>query len=54
MENKKHQQFLGVGVVFMGAGVVFLPSINSGVGAGLIIIGAVFMIKGALEKRKKK
>ena len=36
----------------MGAGVVFLTSINNGVGAGLMILGAVFMVIGAKNKDK--
>jgi len=48
--------FLGVGVCFMGAGVVFLAALResggAGVGAGLIGLGVIFMILGAAQKRK--
>lgn len=47
-----YKAFLPIGVTFMGAGVVFLTDINKGVGAGLIILGAVYLILGAKHKNK--
>lgn len=49
-----YQAFFAIGVVFMGAGVVFLSNINAGLGAGLIVLGAVWMIIGAKNKDKWK
>jgi hypothetical protein len=42
------------GVVFFCAGAVFTISVNSGVGAGLVILGCSFMIIGAINKDKWK
>ena len=53
MKQEKNYQALFVsGITFMGAGVVFLTTINRGIGAGLIIIGAVMMIIGGKNKNK--
>jgi hypothetical protein len=49
---KDYRALFASGIAFLGAGVVFLTSVNSGVGAGLLIIGAAFMIIGAKNKDK--
>ena len=56
MAKKKeinYDVFIPIGITFMGAGVVFISSINSGVGIGLLVLGIVYMIIG-LTRRKKK
>ena len=49
-----YKVFFPVGIAFIGAGAVFLASVNEGVGAGLIILGVVYMILGLKNKPKKK
>lgn len=49
-----YRAFFAIGVVFMGAGVTFLVSVNKGVGAGLIGIGALYMIISVKNKDKWK
>lgn len=41
-----------MGVIFTGAGVVFLSSIKNGVGGGLIVLGIALMIIGGKNKEK--
>jgi hypothetical protein len=55
MDNKKsnnYQAMFYMGVSFMGVGVVFLVSVNPGLGAAFIAIGGVNMIIGAKHKDK--
>jgi hypothetical protein len=40
------------GIIFLGSGAVFLISANSGVGAGLMILGCSFMTIGGKNKNK--
>jgi len=49
-----YQAIFAVGIIFMGTGVVFLSNINAGLGAGLIVLGAVCMIIGGKNKDKWK
>ena len=48
-----YNAFLPIGIVFMGAGVVFMTSVNFGVGIGLLVLGLAYIII-SLTKRKKK
>jgi hypothetical protein len=44
------------GVIFIGTGVVFLTTLNKGVGIGLLVLGILFMINGkrrSLNGKKK-
>jgi len=54
-QNQKpnYKAFIPIGVTFMGAGVTFMVAVNPGVGAGLIVLGAVFMIAGVRKTRDK-
>jgi len=47
-----YKALFSMGVVFMGAGVVFLTNLNEIVGVGLLIIGALNMAIGAKNKDK--
>lgn len=56
---KKERNFKALfasGICFLGAGIALLVSVNTGVGAGLILLGAAFMIISLKNKdqwRKK-
>ncbi len=52
-EQNKKQKFIAIGVCFIGAGVVFMASVNPGVGAGLMGVGVAWIIIG-LKKRKNR
>ena len=41
-----------MGITFIGAGVVFMTSVNSVVGSGLLGLGAVFLVIGGKNKDK--
>ena len=48
-----YKAFIPIGVTFLGAGVVFLTAVNSGVGTGLMVVGAIWIVIGAVKVRKK-
>ena len=52
-QNQKpnYKAFIPIGIVFMGAGVTFMVAVNAGVGAGLIVIGAAYMVIGARRSK---
>ena len=54
MVKKNLKPFFPVGICFMGAGVVFLVSVNRGLGIALIGLGIVYMIIGSKYWMKKK
>ena len=49
---KNYKALFFSGLTFAGAGVVFMASVNPGVGGGLIVIGITFMIIGGKNKDK--
>jgi len=49
-----YQALFCAGIIFLGAGAMYLISVNSGVGAGLMILGAAFMVIGGKNKDKWK
>jgi hypothetical protein len=62
MDNEKHKTnpatFIALGVCFVGAGVALGAALHSrggsGVGLGLIGVGVVFLIVGAIQSGKKQ
>lgn len=40
------------GITFLGVGVVFMASVNPGLGAAFIVIGIALMINGRKNKNK--
>jgi hypothetical protein len=53
--SQKERMFAG-GVIFVGTGVVFLTTLNKGVGIGFLVLGILFMINGkrrSLNGKKK-
>jgi hypothetical protein len=53
-KQPNYRALFASGVVFFCAGAAFMISVNSGVGAGLVILGSSFMIIGAKNKDKWK
>ena len=54
-QNKKqinYQAIFYMGVCFVGVGVVFMASVNAGLGAAFIAIGGLNMIIGGKNKDK--
>jgi len=51
-KNINYQAIFFMGVTFVGAGVVFMTSVNAGLGAAFIAIGAVNMVIGGKNKDK--
>jgi hypothetical protein len=49
-----YQALFVAGIIFLGAGAMYLISVNSGVGAGLMILGSSFMVIGGKNKDKWK
>ncbi|MBU1164201.1 hypothetical protein KKA15_01390 [Patescibacteria group bacterium] len=55
MDNKKeinYQAIFYFGITFVGVGVVFMASVNPGLGAAFIAIGGMNMIIGMKHKDK--
>ena len=50
--NINYQAIFFMGVTFVGAGVVFMTSVNAGLGAAFIAIWAVNMVIGGKNKDK--
>jgi hypothetical protein len=53
-KQMNYQALFASGVIFFCAGAVYMISINSGVGAGLMILGGSFMIIGGKNKSQWK
>lgn len=47
-----YRAFIPIGIIFMGAGVVFMTTVNPGVGLGLTGVGIAFLVIG-IRKQKK-
>lgn len=47
-----YQSLFYMGITFIGTGVVFMTSVNKGLGAAFIGIGGMFMIIGGKNKDK--
>jgi len=47
-----YQALFYMGICFVGVGVVFMTSVNAGLGAAFIAIGGVNIIIGARNKRQ--
>jgi hypothetical protein len=53
MEKKKnYKAIFFTGITFIGTGVVFMTSVNAGLGAAFIGMGGIFMIIGGKNKNK--
>jgi hypothetical protein len=52
--NINYQAIFFMGVTFVGVGVVFMTSVNAGLGAAFIAIGGLNMIIGSKNKPNKK
>ncbi len=46
--------FVLIGITFIGTGVVFITSVNSGIGVGMIGIGMVWIIIGIKKQKTNK
>ena len=42
------------GITFLGVGIVFMASVNAGLGAAFIVIGIALMVTGGKNKDKWK
>ena len=49
-----YQAFFAMGIIFMGTGVVFLSSVNAGLGTAFIGLGVVWMVIGGKKRDKWK
>ncbi len=47
-----HERMAYFGIIFMGVGVVFLASVNKGLGAAFIALGALFFFTGMKNKKR--
>ncbi|MBW2989378.1 hypothetical protein KY358_03610 [Candidatus Woesearchaeota archaeon] len=54
MKETNYKGIFFSGITFVGAGVVFMTSVNVGLGAAFIGIGIMFMIIGGKNKDKWK
>ncbi|MBW2990569.1 hypothetical protein KY348_02575 [Candidatus Woesearchaeota archaeon] len=52
MKSTNYKALFASGIIFVGAGVVFMASVNPGIAGGLIVIGIALMIIGAKNKDK--
>ena len=52
MKKPNYQVIFAVGIIFMGTGVVFMSSVNPGLGAAFMGLGVVYIIIGAINKKK--
>lgn len=52
-QKPNYKAFIPIGIVFMGAGVTFLTTINPGVGAAMIAVGIVFLVIGVRKSRQE-
>jgi len=43
-----------MGIIFLSVGVVFMASVNRGLGAAFMVIGGLYMIFGGKNKDKWK
>ena len=50
MKKQNHKAFFFIGIVYIGAGVVFLASVNSILGLAFIALGLMYMV---LSRGKK-
>jgi len=54
-KNKRQPNYRAIfflGLTFIGAGVVFMSAVNSGLGAAFIGLGALYMIIGGKNRDK--
>ena len=51
-KEKNYQALFFMGVTFVGVGVVFMSSVNPGLGAAFMAMGGLFMIIGGKKKDK--
>ena len=54
MKKEKINPMFPLGIVFIGAGVVFTTSINVAVGIPLLALGTVYLVIGIKNEKKKK
>ncbi len=55
-QNKKepdYQNFFTLGIIFVGVGVVFMASVNAGLGGAFIGLGILWMLIGRKKGGKK-
>jgi len=56
MTNKNQQvnykALLGAGIAFLGAGIVFMITVHPAVGAGLTVVGIMFIAIGVRKKKE--
>ena len=46
-QKVNYKAFVPVGITFIGSGVTFMIAVNPMIGAGLIVVGLAFVIRGA-------
>lgn len=46
-----YRAFIPIGVTFLGAGIVFLLTLNNWVGIGSIAVGIIFFVVGIVKYR---
>ena len=49
-----YRVFFSMGVIFVGVGVVFTASVNSGLGVAFMVLGGLYMVIGGKNKDKWK
>jgi len=58
MTNKdqkiNYKAFIPTGITFIGAGIAFMAAVNPGIGAGLIAVGVIFVVIGAIKTRSER
>jgi uncharacterized membrane protein HdeD (DUF308 family) len=52
-KRPNYKPFIPIGITFIGAGVVFMASLNRAIGISLMGIGVVYLILG-IRKRKEE
>ncbi len=50
--NKNYKAFIPIGITFLGAGIIFLITVNNVIGYSLIGVGIMWIAIG-LRKRKE-
>lgn len=52
MKEPNYKALFFLGITFAGTGVVFMSSVNPGLGGAFIALGIIFMIIGGKNKEK--